>query len=151
MRTVFKTSLLIREILANFLSGTLFPNDHCTFMVNMHQFQLRQFGLYTSAMRSSLPVGHNPSLYSDAMRTSEDRAGPLVTCTGNPCQSTGTSSPVSTGDLPVLPAQVTNGPDRSSEVLIGGCIYAMIRIKPTTRITTLLFVKSGKGSFMCNV
>ena len=54
------------------------------------------------------------------MRTSEDRSGPLVTCTGNPCQSTGTSSPVSTGDLPVLPVQVTNGPDRSSEVLITG-------------------------------
>ena len=52
------------------------------------------------------------------MRTSEDRSGPLVTCTGNPCQSTGTSSPVSTGDLPVLPVQVTNCPDRSSEVLI---------------------------------
>ena len=50
------------------------------------------------------------------MRTSEDRSGPLVTCTGNPCQSTGTSSPVSTGDLPVLPVQVTNVPDRSSEV-----------------------------------
>ena len=52
------------------------------------------------------------------MRTSEDRSGPLVTCTGNPCQSTGTSSPVSTGDLPVLPVQVTNGPDRSSLPLI---------------------------------
>ena len=52
------------------------------------------------------------------MRASEDRSGPLVTCTGNPCQSTGTSSPVSTGDLPVLPVQVTNGPDRSSEALI---------------------------------
>ena len=52
------------------------------------------------------------------MRTSEDRSGPLVTCTGSPCQSTGTSSPVSTGDLPVLPVQVANGPDRSSEVLI---------------------------------
>ena len=52
------------------------------------------------------------------MRTSEDRSGPLVTCTGNPCQSTGTSSPVSTGDLPVLLVHVTNGPDRSSEVLI---------------------------------
>ena len=54
------------------------------------------------------------------MRTSEDRSGPLATCTCtcNPCQSTGTSSPVSTGDLPGLPVQVTNGPDRSSEVLI---------------------------------
>ena len=52
------------------------------------------------------------------MRTSEYRSGPLVTCTGNPWQSTGTSSPVSTGDLPVLSMQVTNGPDRSSEVLI---------------------------------
>ena len=52
------------------------------------------------------------------MRTSEDRSGPLVTCTGN----TG-RSPVLTGELvPVdwhgLPVQVTNGPDRSSEVLI---------------------------------
>ena len=58
---------------------------------------------------------------SSTMRTSEDRSGPLVTCTGNPCQSTGTNSPVSTGDLPVLPMQVTNGPDWSSEVLIGTC------------------------------
>ena len=52
------------------------------------------------------------------MRTSEDRSGPLVTCTGN----TG-RLPVLTGELvPVdwygLPVQVTNGPDRSSEVLI---------------------------------
>ena len=54
------------------------------------------------------------------MRTSEDRSGPLVTYTGNPCQSTGTSSPVSTGDLPGLSMQVTHGPDRSSEVLIEG-------------------------------
>ena len=52
------------------------------------------------------------------MRTSEDRSGPLVTCIGNLCQSKGTSSPVSTGDIPVLPVQVTNGPDRSSELLI---------------------------------
>ena len=58
------------------------------------------------------------------MGTSEDRSGPLVTCTGNPCKSTGTSSPVSTGDIPVLPVQVTNGPDRSSEVLI--ISYAII-------------------------
>ena len=65
------------------------------------------------------------------MRTSEDRSGPLVTCTGNPCQSTGTSSPVSTGDLPVLPVQVTNGPDRSSEVLI-----------PLGHITLVILVKS---------
>ena len=42
------------------------------------------------------------------LRNPEDRSRPLVTCTGNPCQSTGTSSPVSTGDLPVLPVQVTN-------------------------------------------
>ena len=47
------------------------------------------------------------------MRTSEDRSGPLITCTGN----TG-RSPVLTGELvPVdwhgLPVQVTNGPDRS--------------------------------------
>ena len=55
---------------------------------------------------------------ADPMRASEDRSGLLVTCTGNPCQSTGTCSPVSTGDLPVLPVQVTNSPDRSSEVLI---------------------------------
>ena len=53
------------------------------------------------------------------MRTLEDRSGPLATCTGN----TG-RSPVLTGELvPVdwhgLPVQVTNGPDRSSEVLIG--------------------------------
>ena len=53
-----------------------------------------------------------------AMRISEDWSGPLVTCTGN----TG-RSPVLTGELvPVdwhrLPVQVTNGPDRSSEVLI---------------------------------
>ena len=52
------------------------------------------------------------------MRTSEDRSGPLVTCIDN----TG-RSPVLTGELvPVdwhgLPVQVTNGPDRSSEVLI---------------------------------
>ena len=52
------------------------------------------------------------------MRISEDRSGPLVTCTVN----TG-RSPVLTGELvPVdwhrLPVQVTNGPDRSSEVLI---------------------------------
>ena len=52
------------------------------------------------------------------MRNPEDRSGPLVTCTGNPYQSAGTSSPVSTGDLPVLPVQVTNGPDRSSGFLI---------------------------------
>ena len=53
-----------------------------------------------------------------SMRTSEDRSGPLVTCIDN----TG-RSPVLTGELvPVdwhgLPVQVTNGPDRSSEVLI---------------------------------
>ena len=52
------------------------------------------------------------------MRTSEDRSGPLVTCIDN----TG-RSPMLTGELvPVdwhgLPVQVTNGPDRSSEVLI---------------------------------
>ena len=52
------------------------------------------------------------------MMTSEDRSKPLVTCTGNPCQSTGTSSLVRTGNLAVLPVQVTNSPDRSSEVLI---------------------------------
>ena len=51
------------------------------------------------------------------MRTSEDRSGPLVTCIDNPGRS-----PVLTGELvPVdwhgLPVQVTNGPDRSSEVL----------------------------------
>ena len=54
----------------------------------------------------------------DSMRASEDRSGPLVTCKGIPCQSTGTSSPVSTGDLHVLPVQVTNSLDRSSEALI---------------------------------
>ena len=53
------------------------------------------------------------------MRTSEDRSGPLVTCIDN----TG-RSPVLTGELvPVdwhgLPVQITNGPDQSSEVLIG--------------------------------
>ena len=53
------------------------------------------------------------------MRTSEDRSGLLVTCIDN----TG-RSPVLTGELvPVdwhgLPVQVTNSPDRSSEVLIG--------------------------------
>ena len=58
-----------------------------------------------------------------SMRTSEDQSGPLVTCTGNPCLSTGTSSPVSTGDLPGLSMQVTNGPDRSSEVLIYESYY----------------------------
>ena len=52
------------------------------------------------------------------MRNPEDLSGLLVTCTGN----TG-RSPVLTGELvPVdwhgLPVQVTNGPDRSSEVLI---------------------------------
>ena len=52
------------------------------------------------------------------MRWSEDRTWHLVTFTGNPCQSTGTSSPVSTGDLPVLPVQVINGPDWFSEFLI---------------------------------
>ena len=56
--------------------------------------------------------------YRRIMRTSEDRSGLLVTCTGN----TG-RSPVLTGELvPVdwhgLPVQVTIGPDRSSEVLI---------------------------------
>ena len=54
------------------------------------------------------------------MRTSENRSGSLVTCFDN----TG-RSPVLTGELvPVdwhgLPVQVTNGPDRSSEVLIEG-------------------------------
>ena len=54
------------------------------------------------------------------MRNPEDRPGPLVTCKGN----TG-RSPVLTGELvPVdwhgLPVQVTKGPDRSSEPLIGG-------------------------------
>ena len=52
-----------------------------------------------------------------SMRWSEDRSGPLVTCTGN----TG-RSPVLTGELvPVdwhgLPVQVTNGPDQSSDRL----------------------------------
>ena len=55
---------------------------------------------------------------SYTMRTSEDWSGPLVTCIDN----TG-RSPVLTGELvPVdwhgLPVQVTNGPDRSSEVFI---------------------------------
>ena len=48
------------------------------------------------------------------MRTSENRSGPLSTCTGNPCQCTGTSSPVSTGDLPALSMQVLNRPLTSS-------------------------------------
>ena len=52
------------------------------------------------------------------MKNSEDWSRPLVTCTGNPCQSTGTSSPVSTGNLPVLPVKVTNCPDRSFGFLI---------------------------------
>ena len=52
------------------------------------------------------------------MLLNEDLSGPLVTCTGN----TG-RSPVLTGELvPVdghgLHAQVTNGPDWSSEVLV---------------------------------
>ena len=38
----------------------------------------------------------------------EERSGPLVTCACNPCKSTGSTSSVSTGDLPVLPVQVTN-------------------------------------------
>ena len=58
------------------------------------------------------------SIFKSIMRTSEDRSGPLVTCIDN----TG-RSPVLTGELgPVdwhgLPVQVTNGPDRSSKVLI---------------------------------
>ena len=60
----------------------------------------------------------NSYFRENSMRTSEDRSGPLVTCTDN----TG-RSPVLTGEVvPVdwhgLPVQVTNGPDRSSEVLI---------------------------------
>ena len=47
---------------------------------------------------------------SGTVRNSEDQSGPLVNC-----QSTGTSFPVSAGDLPVLSMQVTNSPDRSSE------------------------------------
>ena len=46
------------------------------------------------------------------------RSGPLVTCTGYACQPTGTSSLVSIGDLPVLPAHVTNSPDRISVPVI---------------------------------
>ena len=61
-------------------------------------------------------------LHNSAMRASEDRSGPFVTCPGNPCQSTGTSSRVSTGDLPVLPVQVTNVPDRSSGFLISSVL-----------------------------
>ena len=60
----------------------------------------------------------NYSVLILSMRNQEDRSGTLVTCTGNPCQSTGTSSPVSTGDLPVLPVQVTNSLDQSSGFLI---------------------------------
>ena len=30
-------------------------------------------------------------------------------------------------------------------------IYEVIKEKPATGITTLLFSKDGKGSFMCNV
>ena len=60
------------------------------------------------------------------IRDSKDWSRPLVTCTGNPCQSTGTSSPVSTGDLPVLPLQVTNGPGGSSGFLIeGSCLLVL--------------------------
>ena len=62
------------------------------------------------------------------MRTLEDRSGPLVTCIDNPGRS-----PVLTGELvPVdrhgLPVQVTNGPDRSSEVLIwvGACMLVFL-------------------------
>ena len=58
------------------------------------------------------------------MRRSEDRAGPLVTCTGNPYKSTDTSSQVSTGDLPGLPVQVINDPDRSSGFLIASILLA---------------------------
>ena len=49
----------------------------------------------------------------DLMRASEDWSGPFVTCTGNPCQSTGTSSPVSTGHLPVLRGEPTESIDGS--------------------------------------
>ena len=61
-------------------------------------------------------------LHAQLLRDPEDRPGPLVTCTGN----TG-RSPVLTGELvPVdwhgLPVQVTNGPDRFSESLIGNIL-----------------------------
>ena len=78
-----------------------------------------------------------PFLFPQAMRTSEDRSGPLVTCKGNPCQSTGSSSPVSTGNLPVLPLQVTNDPDQSFEVLIG---YRGICLYNSGLFWTLVFV-----------
>ena len=51
------------------------------------------------------------------LKSPGDESGPLISCTCNPCQSTGTSSLVSTGD-PVLSMQVINGLDRSSGFLI---------------------------------
>ena len=80
------------------------------------------------------------------LRTSEDRSGPLVTCTGNPYQSTGTSSLVSTGDLHVLPVQVTNGPDRSSEVLKDHCViqYTTSRLMHTERVNVSTSMSHAK-------
>ena len=52
------------------------------------------------------------------LRISKELSGPLSTYTGNPCQSTGTSTPVSTGDLPVLSMLVLNGRPTSSILLV---------------------------------
>ena len=51
------------------------------------------------------------------LKSPGDQSRPLISCTCNPCQSTGTSSLVSTGD-PVLSMQVINGLDWSSGFLI---------------------------------
>ena len=66
----------------------------------------------------AIALGENYQRSQVIMRTSEDRSGPLVTC----IDTTG-RSPVLCGELvPVdwhgLPVQVTNRPDRSSEVFI---------------------------------
>ena len=52
------------------------------------------------------------------MRTSEDRSGQLVTCACNTGRSTVLTRELVPVDWHGLPVQVTNGADRSSEVLI---------------------------------
>ena len=81
------------------------------------------------------------------MRTSEDWSGPLATCTGN----TG-RSPLLTRELvPVdwhgLPVQVTNGPDRSSEVLIT-CefcgVLALVSVLPVNSSSKFTIVEGNQ-------
>ena len=66
------------------------------------------------------------------MRVSEDRSGPLVTCTGNPGRS-----PVLTGELvPVdwhgLLVQVTNGPEPGGGGLAGLPVNRFVDISMCT-------------------